>query len=299
MELAPGIAAAIEAGDTVIASSARAARALRRLHGEAQRRRGQEAWQSADILDWDSWLHRLWQKQLRAGNETRLLLTSLQEQQIWARVVRPNIEGRRLISVLGVAELAQQAYGLLCSYGALDFLRGQGVGGSDIESFREWAQDFARVCEKEGWLIRSKLPLALHDAVLAGQVDARPHLLLVGFDRTTPAQQSLIEALRAQGHSVALAEAAEAPAAESATLVEASDPVLRSWCPALPACAPISSASFARYSHPARLRLQPTTRPFPLNFRWAFPWQRYPWCARLCCCCDGCSRRWHRIRQAG
>src|ERR1700677_5302486 len=101
MPLPPVIAAAIDAGDTVIASSARAARALRRLHGEEQRRQGLEAWPSADILDWDSWLHNLWQKQLRSGRETRLLLTALQEEQLGAvgqaqhRGTAPDLRGRR------------------------------------------------------------------------------------------------------------------------------------------------------------------------------------------------------------
>ncbi len=179
MPLPPVIAAAIQAGDTVIASSARAARALRRLHGEAQREQGREAWQSPDILDWDSWLNRLWQKRLRSGSETRLLLTALQEQQVWVRLVRPRIEGRRLISVPGVAELAQQAYALLCTYGALDFLRGERLGGPDVESFREWARDFVRICHKEEWLSRSMLPLELRDAVLARPVGNRP----AGADR--------------------------------------------------------------------------------------------------------------------
>src|ERR1700678_3081311 len=142
MRLPETIAAAIQAGETVIASSARAARALRRLHAEAQRRQGLAAWQSPDILDWDSWLNRLWQKRLRSGSETRLLLTNLQEQQIWVRLVKPSIEGQRLISVLGVAELAQQAYALLCTYRALDFLSGERAAGSDVESFREWARAF-------------------------------------------------------------------------------------------------------------------------------------------------------------
>ncbi len=223
MELATGIAAAIEAGDTVIASSARAGRALRRLHGQAQRQRGLQAWQSADILDWDSWLHWLWQKQLRTGNETRLLLTSLQEQQIWARLVRPSIEGKRLISVLGVSELAQQAYGLLCAYQALDFLNRESSGGSDVESFRAWGRSFSRICEQEEWLSRNLLPLVLRDAVLAGQIVATGRLLLIGFDRTTPAQQSLIEAFRNQGHSVAVAEVSEAFETTPALLVEAAD----------------------------------------------------------------------------
>ena len=223
MQLPPVIAAAIDAGDTVIASSARAARALRRSHGEVQRKQGCEAWQSADILDWDSWLHRLWQKQLRSGHETRLLLTTLQEEQLWVQLVKPSIEGRRLISVAGVAELAQQAYALLCAYGALNFLHGERMGGPDVESFREWARGFERTCRKEEWLSRGKLPLVLQEAVIAGQVDANARLVLTGFDRITPAQQQLIEAFRERGHDVQVVEAREVSAAETTLLVEAVD----------------------------------------------------------------------------
>jgi probable DNA repair protein len=217
------MAAAIEVGDTVIASSARAARALRRLHGEAQRQRGLETWQSPDILDWDSWLNRLWQKRLRSGSETRLLLTTLQEQQVWVELVRPSIEGLRLISVPGVAELAQQAYALLCAYGALDFLSGEKLGGPDVESFRKWARGFEHKCRQEDWLSRGKLPLVLREAVLAGQVDASFRLMLTGFDRITPAQQDLIDALREQGHDVALMEPAEISQTQTNLLVEAVD----------------------------------------------------------------------------
>ena len=223
MQLPPVIAAAIDAGDTVIASSARAARALRRSHGEVQRKQGLEAWQSADILDWDSWLHRLWQKQLRSGHETRLLLTTLQEEQLWVQLVKPSIEGRRLISVAGVAELAEQAYALLCAYGALNFLHGDRLGGPDVESFREWARGFERTCRKEEWLSRSKLPLVLQEAVIAGQVEANARLVLTGFDRITPAQQKVIEAFRERGHDVQIVEASEVSAAETTLLVEAVD----------------------------------------------------------------------------
>jgi ATP-dependent helicase/nuclease subunit B len=221
MELPPVVAAAIQAGDTVIASTARAARALRRLHGEAQRHQDISAWKSADILDWDGWLHRGWQKLLRSGSETRVALTALQENQVWAGLIKPSIEGLRLISTLGVADLAQQAFSLLCEYRALTFLRGEGPGGPDVESFREWARGFTRTCEKEGWLSRSMLPLALHDAVLSGQVEAGKHLLLLGFDRTTPAQEYLLEALRQTGHIVENAEASDQPASEPPLLVEA------------------------------------------------------------------------------
>jgi ATP-dependent helicase/nuclease subunit B len=223
MQLPPVIAAAVQAGDTVVASSARAARALRRLHAEVQRQQGLQAWQSADILDWDSWLHRLWQKQLRSGRETRLLLTTLQELELWAQVARPTIEGRHLISVHGVAELAQQAYSLLCAYTVLNFLHDDRSGGPDVESFRQWAREFEHRCRQEGWLSRAKLPLVLQEAVLAGQVEATARLLLIGFDRVTPAQQQLIEAFRDRGYDVQLVESSEVSASETTLLVEAID----------------------------------------------------------------------------
>jgi ATP-dependent helicase/nuclease subunit B len=223
MQFPPSIAAAIEAGGTVVASSARAARALRRLHAEAQRRQGLEAWRSADILDWDGWLNRLWQKKLRSGSENRLVLTPLQEQQVWVRLIRPAIEGRRLISPAAVADLAQEAYALLYAYRAFEFLSPGQVDGPDVESFRAWARDFERACSKEGWFSRCALPLALSYAALANQLEAPPKLLLIGFDRFTPEQQSLIEALRSHGHEIEMDRTAEVAPAEAKVLVEATD----------------------------------------------------------------------------
>ena len=222
MQLPRSIAAAIENGDTVITSTARSARALRRLHGEAQRGEGREAWQSPDILDWDSWLNRLWQKRLRSGLETRLLLTTLQEQQVWVRLVKPAIEGRRLISVLGVAELAQQAYSLLCTYRALDFLNGERVAGPDVESFREWARGFSHTCNREGWLSRSELPLVLHEGVLANQAEVPTRLVLTGFDRMTPAQEYLLDAFK-KNHQVEVSEVTGVSTSDTPLLVKAID----------------------------------------------------------------------------
>ena len=222
MQLPRSIAAAIENGDTVITSTARSARALRRLHGEAQRGEGREAWQSPDILDWDSWLNRLWQKRLRSGLETRLLLTTLQEQQVWVRLVKPAIEGRRLISVLGVAELAQQAYSLLCTYRALDFLNGERVAGPDVESFREWARGFSHTCNREGWLSRSELPLVLHEGVLATQAEVPTRLVLTGFDRMTPAQEYLLDAFK-KNHQVEVSEVTGVSTSDTPLLVKAID----------------------------------------------------------------------------
>jgi probable DNA repair protein len=124
--------------------------------------------------------------------------------------------------VLGVAELAQQAYALLCTYRALDFLSGERAAGPDVESFREWARAFKRLCSREEWLSRSELPLVLGEAVLANQVEATTPLLLTGFDRITPAQQSLLDVFLQKGQ-VEVTAAPQLSTLETPQLVKAVD----------------------------------------------------------------------------
>ena len=59
--------------------------------------------------------------------------------------------------------------------------------------------------------------------MLAGQAEASFRLTLTGFDRITPAQQDLIDALREQGHDIALMEPAEISQTQTNLLVEAVD----------------------------------------------------------------------------
>lgn len=219
MRLPARISTVLEAGGIVLASSPRAARFLRRLHGAAQQERGLRAWRAPEIFHWDGWLERLWQQRLRSGDESRLLLSNIQEHRIWVRLVTPAIEGQGLISIDGIAELAQEAYARLCAYDALDFLRGEILAGTDVEKFREWARKFEKQCREQGWISRSMLPLVLQSAFVAesslgtsilpenGNPGAASHgsqilpgsVLLTGFDRMTPAQLSLLAACEQAG----------------------------------------------------------------------------------------------------
>jgi ATP-dependent helicase/nuclease subunit B len=162
-------------------------------------------------VDWDSWLESLWLQRLRSGDESRLLLSPAQEHETWVRLVKPEIEGRRLISIDGVADLAQEAYALLCGYDAREFMRTRMLS-ADVDSFCEWARGFEEQCRVEQWLSRSMLPLTLAEA-LRQPGSGRPlnlptHVALAGFDRVRPAEQRLISALEDAGCSVERVEIA-------------------------------------------------------------------------------------------
>jgi ATP-dependent helicase/nuclease subunit B len=194
----PGeIKSAFESGATVLTASVRATRWLRREHALRQRSAGRRVWATPPIEDWDTWLLRLWQAHSIARAGAPLLLSSLQERSVWTRMQRD--DAKLLVSPESMAALAEEAYALLCAYEAHSE-RNRAWGETDAERFRQWAASFDRECERQGWVSRAKLELLVTDA--AGALPLPAKIVLLGFDRVTPAQSRLIAALQAQGVAV-------------------------------------------------------------------------------------------------
>ncbi len=199
---ANGFAAVTDAlarGATVVAASARAARALRLQHARDQRAAGHEVWASPAILDWDTWLRTLWQNYAFATPDAPLLLSPFQERALWTRVQRE--DAGLVLSPESMAALALDAWSLLSSFDAHPARR-QSWESSDAERFRHWAQDFDRECAAQGWLSASLLESRLCSAP-PETLGLPMELCLVGFDRFTPAQAEFLDFLRARGIIIA------------------------------------------------------------------------------------------------
>ncbi|MFP5230622.1 MAG: hypothetical protein ACLGXA_23645, partial [Acidobacteriota bacterium] len=194
MPLDRKIADALERGATLVAASPRAARALHLRFAEDQRAHGRTVWSSPSILDWDSWLRSLWRDHAFALPDAPMLLTALQERVLWKRAQRD--DASLVISPRSMAALAMEAWSLLSAYKAHPARRAP-WDQTDAERFRHWAETFEQLCSRNRWLSASQLSPSLlpHLADLA-----LPHeILLVGFDRLTPAQRDLLDALRSRG----------------------------------------------------------------------------------------------------
>ena len=120
---------------------------------------------------------------------------------MWTRMQRE--DAALLVSPASMAALAESGYALLSAYQAHSE-RGHVWGKTDAESFRQWAANFDRECVRRNWMPRagleSRIGASLNSKTLPQEV------LLVGFDRTTPAQDSLLGALAACGVQVQVAE---------------------------------------------------------------------------------------------
>lgn len=201
-----GVLDSLRRGATVIAANARAARALQIRYAQEQRIAGHEAWPSPPIYDWDSWLRELWRDYAFRNPAAPMLLSSLQEQMVWTRM-RPQ-DAAQVLSLAALADLAMEAWRLLCDYRAHSPRRGEWEQ-PDAELFRQWAARFERECLQRGWISSAQIAPALAEDSGA----ALPQeIYLVGFDRITPAQRLLVDALRERD---VLIHEAEAPPQET------------------------------------------------------------------------------------
>lgn len=185
----------------MLTGNVRAARALAAAHAEQQRSLAGHGrsitWPTPRIFDWKGWLGTLWDEYTRWSEDAPLLLSAMQEHQLWKRV--QGADRDRVVAPERMADLAEEAYTLLGSYQAHRLRAGAATTGAheDAARFLEWADAFDRLCAAEGWMARSRLEeqLTRHIAALRSPQE----LVLLGFDRTTPAQSALLAAFQAAG----------------------------------------------------------------------------------------------------
>lgn len=190
------IESAMARGAWVIAGNARAARRLHLRYARSQQVAGREAWTTPAIADWKSWVQQLWEEWSFDATEAPLLLSALQEARLWRKV--QGADAGQVVSADSLAALAQQAYALLCTYEAQE-TRNIAWLETDAEHFRQWSLRFDRECERRGWWSASRMEERLTRAAEAGELRLPGEIVLTGFDRMTPAQQTFLEALHARG----------------------------------------------------------------------------------------------------
>jgi len=196
------IAQALDRGATVVTGNQRAARTLRVGFDRHHRALELDSWQPPAVIAWDAWTASLWHAMVIGGHATKLLLNRTQEHAVWQKILEADAELRSLRTVASLAEMAMQAWSLLCSYGGQSHLRGA-AGSSDTRAFQRWAQKFEQQCRTDDLLAQSQVESALAAASLGHLRDAATtEIVLVGFDRMTPAQTGLVEALRRTGAKI-------------------------------------------------------------------------------------------------
>lgn len=215
-------------GGLAVTASERAARAAAAAYHRARQAEGLAAWLAPAILDWHAFLRSAWETRATAP---RLLLNSFQEEALWADLIQ---QSGALTAVLEgprhrLAVLARQAHEQICAFAPHLLYNGARSGWQhDAAAFSAWLAAFDRTCEEKNLISPSRLLQELLP-LLKAEKTPRPPLLLLGFDRLQPAQQSVLEAW---GDWRQAAAGARATAAQfhSATDPESELAACSAWC---------------------------------------------------------------------
>ncbi len=216
------VLARLDQGGLILTGNDRTARAVRLAWHRLQIRRGHRSWQPANVLSWRSWTLLLWKAVLLDGRTAALLLSPLQEAVIWRRVIQARTSADSLLSTTSLADLAAATWQRLCAYEGRQRLESivARLHGDSLE-FALWARSFRNICTRESLLSESLLEAELRHHLAKGDLSRWDKgILLLGFDQTTPAQNSLMQACRVLGVAM---EFAEVPSPGIGLLVATSD----------------------------------------------------------------------------
>jgi probable DNA repair protein len=238
-------------GGIVVAASERAARSLAAAFHRARRAEGLTAWPTPNIQDWQSFARAAWDEREGDG---RVVLSPLQEQSLWARIVAHAAPEAVQLAGAGdrLAALAMDAHHLLCEY-APQLLKDNARMGWDQDpgAFSGWLTAFNELCRDSNLVSAARLPLELV-TLLQADTTERPPLLLAGFDRILPTQQKLFAAW---GAGVGVREVPLGATAEQVEFHLVADPSAE-----LAACALWSKARLAAQSDARLLVITPDAR---------------------------------------
>ena len=185
-------------GGLVITASERAARAVSSRYHRARQSEGLKAWAAPNIQDWNSFVRSAWMDRSLNG---KLILNRTQEQSLWADLAQADGRGATLLegSRYRLADLAQEAHELLCSYAPRLLAATTRAGWqNDAGVFSRWLAEFEQTCRRADLVSTARLPIELLDLLKNSSSDTehrlRKPLLIIGFDRLLPVQREILDA---------------------------------------------------------------------------------------------------------
>ncbi|MCF8095130.1 MAG: PD-(D/E)XK nuclease family protein [Desulfobacteraceae bacterium] len=216
------------AGGAALVTPTRAlARRMTAAYAEHRLEKGEEVWETPDILPFGSWLSRMIHEPLYSTGALPssrefgvCLMDDLQEALVWERIISESDAADRLLGVYETARMAREAW-RLCRQWNVEIGDGMQWLAPDPAAFAGWAEAFKRFCRNHGYMDRAGLALFLAKKVRKGLGRLPSDLIPAGFDEYSPAQMELFSALYDRGTGVyGLAGPKRAASASRATFAD-------------------------------------------------------------------------------
>lgn len=189
-------------GTMVLCSTVRLARSLRLADNRRQSESGSHIWEPLQALTLNQWLAGLLETALLAGNISsrnvpRFVLNGMAERLLWEQVIdraTSTNSQQQLFDVSGMAQSAMEANALMQAW---DVRFPDELHTDETRQFLRWRAGFRALCQQHDALEESRM-LELQIGVLQHVVLPKT-IYLAGFDRISPQERRLFDALAQQG----------------------------------------------------------------------------------------------------
>lgn len=163
-------------------------------------------WPTLDILPYQSWIQRMWDKIAITHMDTHhTILSNHQEQIIWESIVQKSPKNDSLLQLSATAELAKSAWGTLkqwqqnIRHPLLDITE-------DSQAFQEWALTFQEHCENNHWIDFNTLVSNIIEYIKNRLITLPDEIIVVGFTELSPIQQTLLKTCETEGTHISILE---------------------------------------------------------------------------------------------
>lgn len=196
-----------------ICATARLARAFQQ-HQQQLFSQSNTQWQTPRVLTLQQFLADFMQQAMLAGEilpeQTPLFsLSAVAEKMLWQQVIQQALAKHDLAALFDVASLADsamEANQLLLEWQVADETLDSYFQTTETRQFLRWRRGFMQLCAQHKTLESSRLLALQIVCITKTRLRLPAKMVLLGFDRITPLEQHLFDALSARGVTITLAQ---------------------------------------------------------------------------------------------
>lgn len=156
LQVAPGVLAALDAGDTILAPSTELATALRDAVERGHRDAGRDIWPTPRVRDFGSWLREQYSLRQLADAAGPRCLGDIEERELWRAVVQDGESSAEILDAAGAARSARRARRATYEYGIPIGAVAQ-FASDESRALVDWIRRFDERCRALGCISADEL----------------------------------------------------------------------------------------------------------------------------------------------
>ena len=195
----------LQSGYTLITGNSRLARVMTDQYNQWRIGRGDRQWSSPAITSWNLWLDKLWEAASLQGmsGTNRAVPGNRQLISLWESTLKTKQLTHQLLRPESLANQMKETRSLIAEW-QLDLNDPSWLSGENENhaAFCHWNEAFEKRCKKDHWISPQDRLIPLCKALGEGLVPPSEHIDLLGFDEFSPARETLLSALIANGNPI-------------------------------------------------------------------------------------------------